>query len=366
MKRKTMILGVVAALCLVGTVVYVRALHEEHDQKVAEWKESAKTAFEEALWMEVDKRSEIPVYRVLNGEKGVATLNRRIPDSVFITLESGRKGYKIDRSRYENSLMKESRERSFISTLLKIHPLSVDTLLMDLGSMLREKQIPLQAQVRYVYTDEELRNDTIYTCGDGHSGLDSLTVKYLGFRCEHELMAFVASPHWLSGGVWKSLVVLSFPWLLLVWLIVCYSRLEKWVQRKFVREKVKVMVQEKTVEKEKEIYITNVQIGKVGVFKLPDGTLLDTQEKKLCNGEKQHNIKPQSVSLLKLFLSKNDYKITIEEISWELWKKEREKHNLYSAMQRLRADLKAINSDLVIDCFNGVYELKLPISSNDL
>ena len=367
MKVKFYILGILAALCLVGTVVYVRALHEEHDQKVAEWKESAKTAFEEALWMEVDKRSEIPVYRVLNGEKGVATLNRRIPDSVFITLESGRKGYKIERSRYENSLMKESLDRSFISALLKIHPLSVDTLLMDLDSLLMEKQIPLQAQVRYVYTNENLDNDTLFSPIDKRiSCLDSLTVKYLGFRCEHELMAFVASPHWLSGGAWKYLVILSFPWLLLVWLIVCYSRLEKWVQRKFVREKVKVVVQEKTVEKEKEIYITNVQIGKVGVFKLPDGTLLDTQEKKLCNGEKQHNIKPQSISLLTLFLSKNDYKITIEEISWELWKKEREKHNLYSAMQRLRADLKAVNSDLVIDCFNGVYELKLPISSNDL
>ena len=363
MKRKTMILGVVAVLCLLSTAYNVWKLQKEYDKQVAEWKESAKTAFEEALWMEVDKRSEIPIFRSLNGEKGVTTLKERIPDSVFITSKLGRRGYRIELFRFENSLLKENVGRYLLTTLLEIQPLSVDTLLMDLDSLLMEKQIPLQAQVRYVYTDEELRNDTIYTCGDGHSGLDSLTVKYLGFRCEHELMAFVASPHWLSGGVWKSLVVLSFPWLLLVWLIVCYSRLEKWVQHKFVREKVKVVVQEKTVEKEKEIYITNVQIGKVGVFKLPDGTLLDTQEKKLCNGEKQHNIKPQSVSLLTLFLSKNDYKITIEEISWELWKKEREKHNLYSAMQRLRADLKAVNSDLVIDCFNGVYELKLPISS---
>ena len=366
MKRKTMILGVVATLCFLSTAYNVWELQNEYDKQDAEWNEGVKVAFEEALWMEVDKRSEIPVYRVLNGEKGVATLNGIIPDSVFITSESGRKGYRIEQSRYENSLMKESRDRSFISTLLEIHPLSVDTLFMKLDSLLRKNRIPLQAQVRYVYTDEEMRNDTVYTCSDSHSGLDSLTVKYLGFRCEHELTILVASSHWLSGGAWKSLVILLFPWLLLVWLIICYSRLEKWVQHKFVREKVKVVVQEKTVEKEKEIYITNVQIGKVGIIKLPDGTLLDTLEKKLCNGEKQHNIKPQSISLLKLFLSKDNYKITIEEISWELWQKEREKHNLYSAMQRLRSDLKAVNSDLVIDCFNGVYELKLPISSNKL
>ena len=366
MKVKFYILGILAALCLVGTVVYVRALHEEHDQKVAEWKESAKTAFEEALWMEVDKRSEIPFYSYFGEEKGTRILKPEIPDSIYMTTALGRRGYRLERYRHENNLMKESRERSFLSSLLKKYPLSIDTLSMHWDSLMVEKRIPIQKNLRYIYTDEELRNDTVYAHTDIRLQLDSLTVKYMGFRCEHELMAFVASPHWLSGGVWKSLVVLSFPWLLLVWLIVCYSRLEKWVQHKFVREKVKVVVQEKTVEKEKEIYITNVQIGKVGVFKLPDGMLLDTQEKKLCNGEKQHNIKPQSISLLTLFLSKNDYKITIEEISWELWKKEREKHNLYSAMQRLRADLKAVNSDLVIDCFNGVYELKLPILSNDL
>ena len=363
MKVKFYILGILAALCLVGTVIYVRALHEEHDQKVAEWKESAKTAFEEALWMEVDKRSEIPFYSYFGGEKGTRILKPEIPDSIYMTTALGRRGYRLERYRHENNLMKESRERSFLSSLLKKYPLSIDTLSMHWDSLMVEKRIPIQKNLRYIYTDEELRNDTVYAHTDIRLQLDSLTVKYMGFRCEHELMAFVASPHWLSGGAWKYLVILSLPWLLLVWLIVCYSRLEKWVQRKFVREKVKVVVQEKTVEKEKEIYITNVQIGKVGVFKLPDGTLLDTQEKKLCNGEKQHNIKPQSVSLLTLFLSKNDYKITIEEISWELWKKEREKHNLYSAMQRLRADLKAVNSDLVIDCFKGVYELKLPISS---
>lgn len=367
MKVKFYILGILAALCLVGTVIYVRALHEEHDQKVAEWKESAKTAFEEALWMEVDKRSEIQFYSYEKVTEGVTRLNTKIPDSVTMMTKGGLRKYKIDRYKYDHSLIKETTGRIDLGTVLECWPLSIDTLCVNWDSLLCDKRCPVDAQIRYVYTNENLDNDTLFSSIDKKiSCLDSLTVKYLGFRCEHELMALVASPHWLSGGVWKSLVILSLPWLLLVWLIVCYSRLEKWVQHKFVREKVKVVVQEKTVEKEKEIYITNVQIGKVGVFKLPDGTLLDTQEKKLCNGEKQHNIKPQSVSLLTLFLSKDNYKITIEEISWELWKKEREKHNLYSAMQRLRADLKAVNSDLVIDCFNGVYELKLPISSNDL
>ena len=84
MKRKTMILGVVATLCFLSTAYNVWELQNEYDKQDAEWNEGVKVAFEEALWMEVDKRSEIPVYRVLNGEKGVATLNGIIPDSVFI------------------------------------------------------------------------------------------------------------------------------------------------------------------------------------------------------------------------------------------------------------------------------------------
>ena len=105
MKVKFYILGILAALCLVGTVIYVRALHEEHDQKVAEWKESAKTAFEVALWMEVDKRAEIPFYSYFGEEKGTRILKPEIPDSIYMTTALGRRGYRLERYRHENNLM---------------------------------------------------------------------------------------------------------------------------------------------------------------------------------------------------------------------------------------------------------------------
>ena len=150
MKTKVGILSALAALCLLGTGIYAWALHDAHLKQVEEWKESAKTAFEEALWMEVDKRSEIPIFRSLNGEKGVTTLKERIPDSVFITSKLGRRGYRIELFRFENSLLKENVGRYLLTTLLEIQPLSVDTLLMDLDSLLMEKQIPLQTQIRYI------------------------------------------------------------------------------------------------------------------------------------------------------------------------------------------------------------------------
>ena len=125
MKRKTMILGVVAVLCLLSTAYNVWKLQKEYDKQVAEWKESAKTAFEEALWMEVDKRSEIPMYSMSSGEKGFITLNGRIPDTVSVMTKEGFREYKIDRNKYERSLIKETRTRTRFSTLLKKYPLQI-------------------------------------------------------------------------------------------------------------------------------------------------------------------------------------------------------------------------------------------------
>lgn len=361
MKRKTMILGVVAALCLVGTVVYVRALHEEHDQKVAEWKESAKTAFEEALWMEVDKRSEIPMYSMSSGEKGFITLNGRIPDTVSVMTKEGFREYKIDRNKYERSLIKETRTRTRFSTLLKKYPLQIDTLAMHWDSLMSEKNIPVSSKIRYVYTDLKLLNDTVCSSVENRLRFDSLSVSYLGFRCEHELTAFVSYPYWLQCVSFGNWLALMFPWLLLILLFLNFPKLEKLVKHKFVREKI--VVQEKTIEVEKEVYIANVQIEKADVVSLQDGTLFDPIGKFLSKGEIRHYIKPQTVSLLKLFLSKSDCKLTASEISWALWKEESEKDKLYSAIRRLRNDLKTVQSDLIVSCTNREYELKFPISS---
>ena len=61
MKRKFYIFGVLAALCLLGTGYYAWTLYDAHCKQVAEWNEGAKAAFEEALWMEVNKRADIPI-----------------------------------------------------------------------------------------------------------------------------------------------------------------------------------------------------------------------------------------------------------------------------------------------------------------
>ena len=210
MKRKYYILGVLATLCLLGTGYYAWTLYDAHRKQVAEWNEGAKVAFEEALWLEVNKRAEIPIYYSSSREAGTTILNKTLPDTIFITSPLGRRGYHIEQTHYERSLVKESDQRAVLGALLYKYPLCLDTLAIHWNANLANRKIPAQSQIRYVYTDWDLQKDTIYSVNESH--LDSLTVSYLGFRCEHELVAFVSYPYWLFS-------LEKCYWVLLSWVV---------------------------------------------------------------------------------------------------------------------------------------------------
>ena len=367
MKRKYYILGTLALLCLLGTGYYVWTLYDAHCKQVAEWNEGAKAAFEEALWMEVNKRAEVPFYSTSSGDDGMTTFKERVPDSVFVTSLLGRRGYRIERNKYNHSLVKDTRKRVRLTTLFAGHPLSTDTLLIHWESLLFANQIPIKGQVRYIYTDMELQNDTIYSIVSKRlSNLDSLTVKYLGFRCEHELAAFISYPHWMTTSFKENGFILLLPWILLILLSVYYPRLEVMVKRKFTHEIVieKTIEIEKEVIVEKKIHLADVAIDKAQMFELPDGTIFDAFECTLEKDGLKQRLQPQSVSLLKLFLIENNHQVTSDSICLKLWGDVSHSERLYSAIRRLRNDLKRVKSELFIESSYGIYELKSPISSH--
>ena len=354
MKRKYYILGTLALLCLLCTGYYVWTLYDAHHKQVAEWNEGAKAAFEEALWMEVNKRAEVPIYSSSSGEQGMTTLRDRIPASVSVMTSDGFRKYKIDRNKYERSLMKEARKRAYLSTLFSIYPLSVDTLAIRWDSLWVEKQILWDNRIRYIYTDLDLQNDTVYSDSSNHLGLDSLTVSYLGFRCEHELTAYVSYPSWLHGLTRYDGCVLLLPWLFWLVLFICYPKLEVFVLRKVTNEKVI----EKEVIVEKEIHVADVQINKADVYQLPDGSLFDSFSGTLVKDGISKQLPPQSVLLLKLFLRKDNHRLSTNEIEQELWNGQGSADKIHKAIQRLRSELKKASSDLVVKNVNGDYELK--------
>lgn len=336
-------------LCLLGTGSYAWILQKEYDEQVLAWKEEAKASFEEALWMEVDKRAEIPFFHYVSEEKGVTSLKRQIPDSVSVMTVNGFKKYKIDRKKYDQSLVKETTARTNLSTLFYYYPLSVDTLAMHWDSLMAVKGIYLNNQICYVYTDLELQNDTTYSKKDySHRNKDSLTVKYLGFRCEHELTAYISYPYWLFGLSFTNWCWLLLPWIVFALVVVFYGPIEQFIKRKFVKEKVV----------EREVHVADVKIEKAQTFLLPDGSVFDSFECTLTKGEQQHKFSNQASILLKLFLRKDNHRLSSADIDQELWNGKGTADQLYKAIQRLRVGLKKVTSELEIKNENGNYELK--------
>ena len=346
MKRKYYILGVLATLCLLGTGYYAWALYDAHRKQVAERNEGAKVAFEEALWLEVNKRAEIPIYYSSSREAGTTILNKTLPDTIFITSPLGRRGYHIEQTHYERSLVKESDQRAVLGAMLYKYPLCLDTLAIHWNANLANRKIPAQSQIRFVYTDWDLQKDTIYSVNESH--LDSLTVSYLGFRCEHELVGYVSYPFVLSNLSRNAWCLLMLPWIIFVALIFFYSSIENIFRSRFIKEKIV----------EKKIHVADVSIDKAKIYHLPDDSLFDSFAGTITKGNLIHTLPPQSSLLLKLFLRKENHCLTTTEIEQDLWNGNGSIDKIHKAIQRLRIELKKVSPDLVIKNVNGDYVLK--------
>ena len=349
MKTKYYILGVLAVFCLLGTGYYAWTLYDAYRKQVAEWNEVAKATFDEALWIEVDKKTSIPIYHASDGVDGMNVLKERIPDSVFVTTVIGRIGYKIDKTKFANSLIKEREKRIMLGTLLQKYPLEIDSLFVCWDSLLVRRQVPVQKQVRYIYTDWSLLNDTVWSdLGEMDSYSDSITVRYLGFRCEHELVGYVSCPLWMDSLSGVECIFMLLPWILWGLVLVFYSSLEYLIQKKFIHEKVV----------EKEVHVADVSIERAKIYQLPDGIIFETLAGTLTQEEVISVLAPQSVNLLKLFLRSSDKRVSVEEIDLELWRGNGTKDQLRNAISRLRKDLKKVGSTLIIQNERGIYELK--------
>ena len=349
MKTKYYILGVLAVFCLLGTGYYAWTLYDAYRKQVAEWNEVAKATFDEALWIEVDKKTSIPIYHASDGVDGMNVLKERILDSVFVTTVIGRIGYKIDKTKFANSLIKEREKRIMLGTLLQKYPLEIDSLFVCWDSLLVRRQVPVQKQVRYIYTDWSLLNDTVWSdLGEMDSYSDSITVRYLGFRCEHELVGYVSCPLWMDSLSGVECIFMLLPWILWGLVLVFYSSLEYLIQKKFIHEKVV----------EKEVHVADVSIERTKIYQLPDGIIFDTLAGTLTQEEVISVLAPQSVNLLKLFLRSSDKRVSVEEIDLELWRGNGTKDQLRNAISRLRKDLKKVGSTLIIQNERGIYELK--------
>lgn len=349
MKKKRQIFLLAVLICLIVTGYNWWRLYGNYQSDVLLWKEKAEALFEKALLVELDKRGNIPVQIKSSGRKDVGTLNESYPDTVVVVVGQKYYQFAIPMYKTENSLMKDMRRRTMQGILFEKYPVSADALAHVWDSLLIQKQIPFHVGVCYTYMNVEENVDSSFSPKDFLSlTMDSLIVRYMGARCEYEFTGYVRVPALskvLAIGDW---LVLAIPWMLLGGIIAFYGV--------FLR----IFVKEKVVEK--EIHLADVPLEKAKLYKLPDGILFDTLACSLRKGDSVHNISPQSVNLLKLFLRNDFYRISAEEIDKGLWNGRGSNDQLRNAIYRLRKDLKSAGAMLVIQNVNGIYELKVPDS----
>ena len=346
-QRKWYIFLLAILICLIVTGYNLWKLYGNYQSNVLLWKEETGTLFEKALLIELDKRGEIPVKIKSSGRAETSVLNESYPDTVVMAIGQKYYWFAIPKYKTENSLMKDMRRRTMQRILLEKYPISADTLIHVWDSLLIQKQIPFHVGVRCTYTDVEEKADTSFSPKNFFSlAMDSLTVKYMGARCEYEFAGYVMVPALSKVLAIDDWLVLIVPWILLGAII----RFRKVFLRKLVTEKVI----------EKEIHLADVPLEKAKLYKLPDGILFDTLDCSLRKEDSVHNISPQSANLLKLFLRKDFHQISAEEIDKELWNGKGTNDQLRNAIYRLRKDLKSAGSVLTIQNINGAYELKTP------
>lgn len=354
MRIHTITVSIAILLCIVITGGYSVVLYHGVQKRLSEWKASARETLVEALWIEVQKRGNIPVDVITVNPTKVQTLKEDAPDSVTMINKYGRKTYKIPREKFANSLIKESEKRMILSILLEKHPVSIDTLNRNWDSLLLAKKIAANTYIRYSTTDLQECTTTTYS-NKYRQKADSLAPCYMGYRCEVETTGFVLYRWWqmIDGWQWALLVL---PWACLCIFMFTYRRIAFFFKEKF-KEK-EVVIQEKETIVEKEIHVAEVKTDTIDIYKLEDGTSFDPVKRILRRGDKEKKVAPQITILLKLFLLSENLCLKDDDIYKEMWAGNGDPERLSTLILRLRKTLKEISDITVFYDGNKTYQLK--------
>lgn len=355
--RLILFLGAIIA-CAIVTGIYVRSLCRAYSERVVKWNEQAQEAFLKALDSEIDKRKNISVLFASCNSDEYRTLETPYQSPVCINSEYGMRYYDIPRVKYENGYIRDTEKRSILSYILEIYPLSADTLRMSWDSLLTEQSVKAHTGIRISTTDLLERTSAVYSLDgmDVQQG-DSLLSRYIGFRYETEVTGTTSYNWWQVLNIGPFIITMFLLWFCFLPLCLCYERIVSLFQHRFMRKKI--------VKKKKKIYLGEIIEG-TGLYKLVDGTVLDSSSYALSREGKRENLPPQTVSLLKLFLlKKGDHWLTTEEIIQEIWGKGGNQNQFYVAIHRLRGALKKVSSHIVVIHEDGKYCLKIPHSIDE-
>lgn len=352
---KKTITRILAVICTLFTLGYTYDLYQNYARQEEAWNELARKAFMEAIDIEIEKRSDIPVRITSSENPDSQTLGMPNPTSVKVINQYGERDYKIPTYKFEHSYIKENGKRIMLSILLEEHPIAIDTLRLRWDSLLTMRQIKANTYVRCISTDLLEHNDTLYDSPRKiPSQTDSLLSVYMGYRCEIELTGYISHP-WQSILTLKNITVLLFPWACCVFIFLFFERLKQ-----FFRPAPQKIEIEKVIEVEKVIYVANEVKGKIDGYKLEDGTYLNVINRELQGTDgKVTSVSPQVCIMLSLFFKAPAHRISMNEAIKHIWEtaSETDTAKFHRLLRLTRNALKEVTSFSIIHEGNGIYIL---------
>ncbi len=360
MKIKTLLCGVAMVACVIFTSFYIYDCHQDFIRQKSDWNDVARDCFWEAVDIEVNKRSDIPVRVITVHEPDSQTLYYPIPDSVTWVGENGEQKYAISPHKYQNSYIKDAEKRIILSFVLEANPIKADVLNECWDSLLLVHGVKPHTRVRCAVTNLLGVTDTIFSeANRSYQKADSLLSIYMGHRCEVELTGYI------SYSVWNALTIRSiFLYLLVLGLgcmcIVFRGRIEQMIYRLINRTKNTQEVVNSPIHPLDASKMT----GKF--YELGHECYFESAQRELYkHGTKVRKLPPMVAELLQLFLEAPAYRLTENELMDAIWVHgEGTSDKLHQLIKRLRKVLEEEIPHIRIENEGrGIYALKSPISS---
>lgn len=311
-------------------------------------KEQSDVAFKDALEKEfVQRGSEVNLKYSVN-RKSPLPSNKKIV--VSMTDELGTKEYLIDPEKNAMNVTTDPDLRMYHTVLFKERPLHPDILNNNWQRALQSKGINAKTGLNIVVMDRNHNNHQKLS-KDGFMCVPNfhLFTLYIGYMCEIEVSSFIH---------YSMLNILIDNWLsffLLFLGVMATTSLTLFL-----------LIKKEKTEKEDVLLLSNASIPTVEdshprIYIISPDTLFDSVTQQLTfKGENEAKLSEQLSALLILFMEAENYEMTDETIINKLWPDNSgNPDRLYSAMKRLRKELKLDPSVLITHIHPNKYKLTI-------
>lgn len=257
------------------------------------------------------------------------------PDTVYITDESGKRGYCLDKEKSSKNVTSDPRLSFLHTAYLSKHPLVVDSLYEKWQLHLKQQSLSGTFALQLLVSDkDENITESVYPDSFLHENCIPEFDITAGYCCEVEVKGFFYFSFFTLVGV-RGFVYGFIYWLCAVIINIVIFFRKRW---------------------QKNIVVPT----SVHIYQMDQDIMFDADLRKLIFGKEEIQILPQTAILLKHFLEAPDYILKDKEIKKIFWSdKSNNDPRLHNAISRLRRVFENVPSIEIQRYENIGYQLQI-------